>query len=68
MKHSLHISVSEKPKKMGTVSYKSITLRERFMRFLFGNKQKITILVPGDEIEELAITEVKEGGKSYEQD
>lgn len=68
MKHSLHISVSEKPQKKGMVSYKSITLRERFLCFLFGNKQKITILVPGDEIEELAITEVKEGDKSYEQD
>lgn len=68
MKHSLHISVSEKPQKKGTVSYKSITLRERFMRFLFGNKQKITILVPGDEIEELAIIKIKEGGTGYEQD
>lgn len=68
MKHSLHISVSEKPQKNGTVSYKSITLRERFVRFLFGNKQKITILVLGDEIEELAITKIKEGGTGYGQD
>lgn len=62
MKHNLHISVSEKPNEKGMVSYRSITLRERFLRFLFGNKQKITILVPGDEIKELAITKIEEGG------
>lgn len=66
MKHKLNISVSEKPKKKGMVSYKSITLRERLLRFLFGSKQKITILVPGDSIQELAITEVKEGGGNNE--
>ena len=53
MKHNLHISVSDKPRRNGMVSYKSITLRERFMRMLFGKKQKIMILVPGDTIEEL---------------
>ena len=46
MKHNLHISVSDKPQRNGMVSYKSITLRERFMRMLFGKKQKIMILVP----------------------
>lgn len=64
MKHNLHISVSEEPKKKGMVSYKSVSLRERFLRLLFGKKQKITILVPGDSVEELAITKVKEGGKA----
>ncbi len=63
MKHNLHISVSDKPQRNGMVSYKCITLRERFMRLLFGKKQKITILVPGDMIEELAISRVTEGGR-----
>ena len=63
MKHNHHISVSDKPQRNGMVSYKCITLRERFMRLLFGKKQKITILVPGDMIEELAISRVTEGGR-----
>lgn len=63
MKHNLHISVSDKPQRNGIVSCRNITLRERFMRMLFGKKQKITILVPGDTIEELAITKVEEGGR-----
>lgn len=63
MKHNLHISVSNKPQKNGMVSYKTITLRERFMRMLFGKKQNITVLIPGDTILELAITRVKEGDR-----
>ena len=63
MKHNLHISVSDKPQRNGMVSCRNITLRERFMRMLFGKKQKITILVPGDTIEELAITKAEEGGR-----
>lgn len=66
MKHNLQISVSDKPQINSMVSCKSITLRERFLRMLFGRKQKITVLVPSDSIEELAITKVKKGD-SYEQ-
>lgn len=63
MKHNLHISVSDKPQRNGMVSCKSITVRERFLRMLFGRKQNITILVPGDCIQELAITKITEGGR-----
>lgn len=64
MKHNLHISVSEKPKKNGMVSYKTITLREKVLRMLFGKNQRLTILVLGDSIEELAITKIEEGGRA----
>ena len=63
MKHNLHISVSDKPQRNGMVSCKSISMRERFLRMLFGRKQKIVILVPGDAIAELAITRTTEGGR-----
>ena len=63
MKHNLHISVSDKPQRNGMVSCKSISLRERFLRMLFGKKQKIVMLVPGEAIEELAITRTTEGGR-----
>ena len=63
MKHNLHISVSDKPQRNGMVSCKSISIRERILRMFFGKKQKIVILVPGDAIEELAITRTTEGGR-----
>ena len=68
MKHNLKIRVSKKPQSGGIVSCRNVTIRERFLRFLLGDKQKLTILVPGDTVQELAISEIKEGGISHEQD
>jgi len=62
MEHNLKISVSKKPKSDGILSCRSISVRERILRFLLGRKQKLTILVPGDSVEEVAICTVKEGG------
>ncbi len=58
MKHELQISVSKKPVNGGVVSYRSVTIRERFLRFLLGDKTKLTVIVPGDSVEELAIKEI----------
>ena len=62
MEHNLKISVSKKPKSDGILSCRSISVRERILRFLLGRKQKLTILVPGDSVEEVSICTVKEGG------
>ncbi|WP_352399425.1 hypothetical protein [Anaerotignum sp.] len=62
MKHTLKISVSKKPVNAGIVSYRNITIRERLLRFLLGDKQKLTIIVPGDSVESLCISEIAEGG------
>lgn len=62
MRHKLLISVSKKPRNDGIVSFRNITVREKFLRFLFGGKQKITILVPGDSVEAVSINEISEGG------
>lgn len=66
MKHNLKISVSNQPKAAGIIACRTIGVRERLLRFLFGEKHKITILVPGDTVEEIAICEVKEGGCDHE--
>ena len=66
MKHNLKISVSKNPQRGGIVSYRNITVRERLLRFLLGDKQRLTILVPGDSVQELAICEFEEGGKKHE--
>lgn len=67
MKHKLKISVSKNPQTGGIVTCRNVTIRERFIRFLLGDKQKLTILVPGDTVQELAISEIKEGGLNHEQ-
>ena len=65
MKHNLTINVSKEPKNEGVVACRTITLRERVLRKLLGNPCKVTILVPGDTVEEVAIKEVV-GGESCE--
>lgn len=68
MKHSLKISVSKVPRTLGVVTCRSVSLRERVLRLLFGNKQRVTILIPGDNIEEVTICESRGGGERDEQD
>lgn len=65
MKHTLKISVAKEPAPGGIVSCRRISVRERFLRFLLGEKQRLTIIVPGDSVRELAISEVMEGGNVH---
>ena len=48
------------------VSVRSVSVRERLMRFLLGDKVKLTVIVPGSSVEELSIREVAEGGLAHE--
>ena len=68
MKHKLKISVSKQPQTGGIVSYRNLTVRERLLRFLLGDKRRVTVLIPGDSVGEIAICETKEGGSTNEQD
>ena len=61
MKHNLKISVSKVPQTGGVITCRNVTIRERFLRLLFGRKQKVTILISGDSIDEVSICE-SEGG------
>ena len=61
MKHNLRISVSKKPKYGGVVSCRTVSVRERILRFLFGNPMRLTIVVPGDSVQSLSINEVAGG-------
>ena len=58
MKHRLKISVSKNPVNKGVVAWRKVSVRERFLRFLLGDKTKLTVIVPGDSVEELSIQEV----------
>ena len=59
MKHALNIRVSKKPVNGGIVACRNLTVREKFLRFLLGSPVKLTVLVPGDTVDEVAITEVR---------
>ena len=67
MKHNLKISVSKMPQTGGIVTCRNVTVRERILRFLLGDKQRVTILIPGDSVQELAICETRKGGNELEQ-
>lgn len=66
MKHNLKISVSKKPMTGGVVACRSISLRDKLLTFLFGQKNRVMILVPGDSVETVSITEIAEGGVVHE--
>lgn len=61
MKHNLSISVS-KQNGREILSCKKVNLREKFMSFLFGDLKEVTILVPGDSVQEVSIKEYVPGG------
>lgn len=66
MRHQLRVSVSKKPQTGGIVRCCNVTLRERVLRRLLGEKQILMILIPGDGVESLSIIEIK-GGVANEQ-
>lgn len=51
MKHTLQIRVSKKPVNSGAVSVRNVSVRERFMRFLLGDKVRLTVIVPGSTVD-----------------
>ncbi|MFR2737506.1 MAG: hypothetical protein ACLTA2_02100 [[Clostridium] innocuum] len=62
MKHNLKISLAQGPESGGIVRCKTVSLRERVLRRLFGDMRRVTIIVPGDSVEELSVREVAEVG------
>lgn len=65
MKHTLRISVSKEPQGGGIIGCRHVTMRERLLRLLLGDKQRLTVIVPGDSVRALSI--IEEGGEGHEQ-
>ena len=63
MKHNLKISVSKSPRASDVVTCKNISMREHLLRFLFGTKRNVTILMPGDSVAEVTISDLRGGEK-----
>ena len=64
MEHKIQISVSSKPNEKGIVTCKTVSMKERLMKKLFGTTRKVTIIVPGDSVQGITILEgAAEGGE-----
>lgn len=61
MGDNVRISISRKPQAGGIIHMKQVRLRERVLRWLFGAQQKILVLAPADEVEQV---EIVKGGTS----
>lgn len=55
MNKKLRITLAKHPVKDADVIVKPITIREKFLRMLFGKKVELLFIVPSENIEELAI-------------
>ena len=62
MRHQLKISVSHDPPEMRLVRCRRIPVRERFLRWLFGEKRGVTVIIPGDTVETVSVVELPEKG------
>lgn len=56
-KHKLRIQVTDQPVPDGLVSTRTINLRERLLAKLLGRKQRLTVLVPGNQVGSVEIVE-----------
>lgn len=60
MKHKLKINISDNDRDLGIVKCRNVTLREKFLQYLLGRKQRVTIIVPGNSVKSVDILEVPE--------
>ena len=61
MKHGLIIKVAKKVPNNGIVAIRQKTVREKILRLLLGSPIKMTVLVPGDNVDEIEIRDIREG-------
>ena len=65
MKHRITINVTDSNgKKAAVLRGADMRLPARLVRFLFGDFQQVYLLSPGQTVESVNISEVKEGGKT----
>ena len=57
MKHKLKVSVSNEPKTRGIAAVRRVSVRERILRLLLGEMRRVVVLIPGDKVDEIAISE-----------
>ena len=66
MTHTLGIRVEKSTRNAGVATCRNVTIREKLLRKLLGSPVKLTVIVPGDSVEAVEITESPEQkGVSY---
>ena len=66
MRHNLKISVSKDPGPDSIVQCRTVTLRERLLTRLLGKMEKVMIVIPGNCVNTLSLSQVKEGDEQVE--
>lgn len=57
MTHAMKIRVSKAKLNGGLMTCRTVTIRERLLRFFLGTPTRLTIIVPGDNVDEVGISE-----------
>ena len=60
MTHTLGIRVEKGNRNAGVATCRRVTIREKILRKLLGSPVKLTVIVPGDSVEAVEITESPE--------
>ena len=57
MTHTLGIRVEKSKRNAGVATCRNVTVREKLLRKLLGSPVKLTVIVPGDSVDSVEITE-----------
>lgn len=60
MKHKMNIKVSKEQESNGVLTCKKVKLKKSLFKRLFGDSQKMTIIIPGDSVSDVTISEIQE--------
>lgn len=64
MKRNLKISVTKQPRTDGLVACRKVTVREKLLTRFLGPPNRVMVLVPGNSVDAVSITETPEGGEA----
>lgn len=61
IQHRLKLHIAKDiPEDPGAVAAKIVPIRERLLRFLLGTRRQVTLVVPGDSVRQIDITETED--------
>ena len=60
IQHRLKLHIAKDiPEDPGVVATKIVPIRERLLRFLLGKRRQVTLVIPGDSVRQIDITETE---------
>lgn len=61
IQHRLKLHIAKDiPEDPGVVATRIVPIRERLLRFLLGKRHQVTLVVPGDSVRQIDITETED--------